>query len=69
MLRRNLAVQFHPELTSTMLHGWLSYGGADKAAAFGLDPDALLEQTSAVDARSRERAHTLVDGFLDVVAG
>jgi GMP synthase-like glutamine amidotransferase len=64
VLRRNLGVQFHPELTSTMLTGWLAYGGERKARDFGLDPAELLERTRAADERSRIRAHALVDGFL-----
>ena len=44
VLRRNLAVQFHPELTSSMLAGWLGNGGAGKAAAAGLDPDTLARR-------------------------
>lgn len=68
VLRRNLAVQFHPELTSAMLTGWLAYGGDAKARDFGLDPVTLLARTRAVDDRSRSRAHALVDGFLARVA-
>jgi len=68
VLRRNLGVQFHPELTSTMLAGWLALGGEAEAREYGLDPEALLDATRAVDDRSRRRAHALVDGFLDHVA-
>ncbi|MCE1177544.1 MAG: gamma-glutamyl-gamma-aminobutyrate hydrolase family protein [Micrococcales bacterium] len=68
VLRRNLAVQFHPELTAAMLKGWLDNGGDEKAAHFGLDPDALLAETVELDERSRERAHALVDAFLARVA-
>ena len=68
VLRRNLAVQFHPELTATMLAGWLGNGGAAKASAAGLEAEALLAQTRATEAEARLRAHRLVDGFLDVVA-
>ncbi|GAA1165958.1 type 1 glutamine amidotransferase [Nocardioides aquiterrae] len=68
VLRRNLGVQFHPELTSTMLAGWLANGGNGKAREFGLDPADLLARTTAVDSRSRARAHALVDGFLARVA-
>jgi len=67
VLRRNLALQFHPELTGDMLEGWLATGG-DAVRAYGLDPATLLERTRSVDDRSRERAHRLVDGFLDAVA-
>src|SRR3954451_5935701 len=57
VLRRNLAVQFHPELTSSMLVGWLGNGGADQATAAGLDPDMLLAETRATEAAARARAH------------
>jgi GMP synthase-like glutamine amidotransferase len=67
-LRRNLAVQFHPELGPPMLQAWLEEGGRREASDFGLDPDQLLEQTRAREAGARERAHRLVDAFLDVVA-
>lgn len=64
VLRRNLAVQFHPELTSDMLAGWLGNGGDVKASAVGLDPDLLLAQAREWDEAGRARAHRLVDGFL-----
>ncbi len=64
LLRRNLAVQFHPELTSDMLAGWLGNGGDVKASAVGLDPDLLLAQAREWDEAGRARAHRLVDGFL-----
>ncbi|WP_233625398.1 type 1 glutamine amidotransferase [Actinoplanes sp. ATCC 53533] len=68
VLRRNLAVQFHPELTSGMLAGWLGNGGAAKAAAGGVDVPELVAATRAGEAAARTRARLLVDGFLDVVA-
>jgi GMP synthase-like glutamine amidotransferase len=67
-LRRNLAVQFHPELTSAALAGWLDNGGAASVRAFGLDPRRLLRETRDWDAEAAARAHRLVDGFLDHVA-
>ena len=68
LLGRNLAVQFHPELDSAMLDGWLRTDGAGEVAAFGHDPAALLERTRERDGQGRERAHRLVDAFLDRVA-
>ena len=68
ILRRNLAVQFHPELTTTMLAGWLGNGGSEKAASAGLDPEKLLTETRQREEAARVRAHRLVDGFLDGVA-
>jgi len=69
VLRRNLALQFHPELTGAMLAGWLDNGGEAQVRAHGLDPDSLLAETRRRDEQSRQRTHALVDGFLAQVAG
>ncbi|MFV0462540.1 MAG: type 1 glutamine amidotransferase [Nostocoides sp.] len=68
LLRRNLAVQFHPELFPGMLRGWLDTGGREQAIARDLDPEALIVQTEKIDAEARLRAAQLVDAFLDRVA-
>lgn len=68
ILRRNLAVQFHPELTSGMLHGWLDNGGDVQAVRAGFDPDEMYAATVAEDPAARARAYALVDAFLDRVA-
>ena len=68
VLRRNLAVQFHPELTSAGLAGWLGAGGEEEARAAGFDPEQLVSSTLAREGEARQRAHLLVDGFLDGVA-
>ncbi|MGV8876668.1 MAG: type 1 glutamine amidotransferase [Rhodoglobus sp.] len=65
---RSLAVQFHPELTSTILGGWLEQGGRDEVMADGQDPDIMMAQTRAEDGRAAERTAALVDAFLDRVA-
>lgn len=68
VIRRNLAVQFHPELTSGTLARWLERGGTAKAIAFGLDPRDLLARAQAADQGGRDRAYDLVDAFLERVA-
>lgn len=65
---RALAVQFHPELTSTMLEGWLLEGGVPKVVEDGQDPDVMMATTREHDARSESRAFALVDSFLNNVA-
>lgn len=65
---RSLAVQFHPELTPSMLRGWLANGGATYLEGHGIDPDPLVAQTDALAADAVRRAHGLVDRFLDRVA-
>jgi GMP synthase-like glutamine amidotransferase len=68
VLRRNLAVQFHPELTAAGLQGWLENGGRAGAIADGQDPDILYQHTLAEGEDAARRAHDLVDAFLDRVA-
>ena len=68
VLRRNLGVQFHPEVDADGLAGWLENGGADSAASRGLDADVLLEHVRSLDPEIKPRAAALVDYFLDVVA-
>lgn len=66
-LRRNLAVQFHPELTASSLDGWLDNGGVAQAESRGIDVAALRSRTAQEEADSVRRAHALVDGFLSGV--
>ena len=68
ILRRNLAVQFHPELTPYGLQGWYGNGGRDLVAADGQDPDILYQHVLAEQEDAANRAHRLVDAFLDHVA-
>ena len=68
VLRRNLAVQFHPELTAAGLQGWLENGGRAGVVADGQDPEILYQHTLAEGEDAARRAHDLVDAFLDRVA-
>jgi hypothetical protein len=61
VLRRNLAVQFHPEVDAESLAGWLADDGARDARDQGLDPDVLLEHVRSLDADVRVPAAELVD--------
>ncbi|WP_308121172.1 type 1 glutamine amidotransferase [Paractinoplanes bogorensis] len=61
VLRRNLALQFHPELTPAMLDGWLAQGAA---ATLNLDVEALVARTRHESERATRQAHALVDGFV-----
>ena len=68
VLRRNLALQFHPEVDAASIKGWLEHGGHEKAAAAGLDSAVILAQTEALEADCATRTRRLVDAFLDRVA-
>jgi GMP synthase-like glutamine amidotransferase len=68
VLRRNLALQFHPEVDAAGLAGWLEFGGRGKAAAAGLDADVMLAHTKSMQAGAAARARQLVDTFLDRIA-
>lgn len=68
VLRRNLAVQFHPELTPAGLTGWFENGGRALAEADGQDPEILYQHTLAEAEAAAQRSHQLVDVFLDRIA-
>jgi GMP synthase-like glutamine amidotransferase len=66
---RSLAVQFHPELTADTLEGWLGEGGRKQVHDDGQDPDALLAHTRAEESAAGLRTITLLDAYLERVAG
>jgi len=66
---RSLGVQFHPEITTAIVRGWLDLGGAEQCLRHGVDPGELVDRTRAMEQTARVNARLLVDGFLDRVAG
>lgn len=66
---RSMGVQFHPELESAMLHGWLSSGGDADLRAHGMDRESLIARTTREEPAAAIRSKGLVDRFLDRVAG
>jgi len=68
ILGQNLAVQFHPEMSSAILASWIATGGAEDITKLGMNVEELVRQTAERDVSNRERAHKLVDLFLDSVA-
>lgn len=65
LLRRNLGLQFHPELTAAGLLGWISQGGEKALIAHGLDPEEIYQSMVMHEQQARERTTRLVDAFLD----
>jgi len=68
LVGRTLGLQFHPELTSSVLECWLSAGGAAQLAACGADVAALMDRTRSLADVSAARAHELVRRFVTDVA-
>ncbi|HEY1616193.1 MAG TPA: type 1 glutamine amidotransferase [Streptosporangiaceae bacterium] len=60
-IRRNLAVQFHPEVDAAQLRRWLAGGSKADVIQAGLDPTALVTQTRAQQAAAARRADHLVE--------
>jgi GMP synthase-like glutamine amidotransferase len=65
---RAMGLQFHPELTPSVLECWLEFGGAAELAGLGIDPAGLMAQTRAHASVSAARAHELVRRFVTDVA-
>jgi GMP synthase-like glutamine amidotransferase len=61
---RTLGLQFHPELTPSVLECWLSVGGTEQLTGLGVDVDALLERTRALAPAAAARTHELVRRFV-----
>jgi GMP synthase-like glutamine amidotransferase len=59
-----LGVQFHPEVTLTVVKEWLEGGGHEEVTRLGLDAGSLLEQTRLHEETAAARADHLVDGLL-----
>jgi GMP synthase-like glutamine amidotransferase len=68
-LRRNLAVQFHPEVDGGQLRRWLEGGSGPEAERAGQDPDKLLAQTIAEEVAAAARADRLVAAALRLARG
>jgi GMP synthase-like glutamine amidotransferase len=65
---RSLGLQFHPEVTETVLDAWLAEGGTEELATIGVDPARLLSETRALADDAAVRAHELVRRFVADVA-
>lgn len=62
-LGRTIGLQFHPEVTESIVARW-TVNGADDLIRLGIDPDELREQTRHEVGRTRGASSRLVDWFL-----
>ena len=63
-IRGSLGLQFHPEATPEMVGEWIK-SAKNELDERGVDAAALLDETVRQAPDARERAHRLVDAFLD----
>ena len=66
-LRRNLGVQFHPELDVDVLELWM-VNDRDQLVASGIDVESLVAETRRNHGAAQARAGRLIDWFLRVIA-
>ncbi len=63
-----IGIQPHPEVTPSLLSGWLGSGtGRDVAIRFGTDPDALLKEFSAAEEEAAATASAVFEAWIDEV--
>lgn len=67
-LRRNLGLQFHPEVTPDHVGLWVSSVPGDDLRAAGVEPAALVADAEAILDDVRDRTNALVDWFLTDIA-
>jgi GMP synthase-like glutamine amidotransferase len=68
VLRRSLAVQFHPELDSDLLEQWLEHHPTPQLDGAALDTRVLREHTRGAHDGAARKVRQLVAGFLGEVA-
>lgn len=66
---RDLAVQFHPEVTASRVREWVEHGGESAIAELGIDKADLFRESERNEPSARRNAYRLVDWFIDEVAG
>jgi hypothetical protein len=65
-LRRNLAVQFHPEIDRHQLERWIDDGGAEAMRSAGVDIEAVLAETDRRLPAARRQVRRLVSYYLEM---
>ena len=63
-----VGTQFHPEVTASIVNGWLQASPPDYLDAHGVDAERLAAETAENEPRSRAACRRFVDWFLDSAA-
>jgi GMP synthase-like glutamine amidotransferase len=66
---RSLAVQFHPEMTGDLIASWCQVDGGWEMVEVGLDIDEVIAQSRQMEIDTQAALETMLDWFLDDVAG
>jgi GMP synthase-like glutamine amidotransferase len=64
---RSLGVQFHPEVTASLLESWCAVGGDRKLIDAGLEPDELVEETRRLARDTQPALERMLDWWLDAI--
>ena len=66
---KNLAVQFHPEMTAGLIASWCESDGGGEMADAGIDPDLVIEESLVLEQTTQPALERMLDWFLDEIAG
>ncbi|MEM7323897.1 MAG: gamma-glutamyl-gamma-aminobutyrate hydrolase family protein [Actinomycetota bacterium] len=69
ILGRSLGLQFHPEVTEAIVHGWLDGAPAEYLAGPEIDPPGVRADATRFAPEARHRTNRIVDWFLDEICG
>ncbi len=67
-IRNHFGVQFHPEMTNSIVESWIRMGGDHELKKNGVAPEDLIAATATSSEVSRPNALRLADYFLDECA-
>lgn len=62
---RSLGVQFHPEVTPSLIQSWCDVGGDRKLVDAGIDPEELVEETERLAKVTQPAMKRMIDWWLD----